>query len=116
VSYRQSTYDPLAVVRSRRPKRPFNWVQWIGVGMEAFAIVWLLVVTAGALGWFGLHRVEVQPATGFAVIGMLLINSRMEEGDPISEEQRRRNQKWLLWTSVILVGIAAILLAIVGVR
>ena len=42
MSYRQSSFDPLAPSAPVGPKRPFNWVQWLGVGCEAAALGILL--------------------------------------------------------------------------
>lgn len=116
MSYRQSNFDPLHVSSASRPKRPYNWVQWIGIGCEVAAVGWLLAFAASEFGWLGLHDLAVQPATAFAFLGFILINTRREEGVPITEAQRRRNAQWLWWTIAVLVCVAAILLAVTGGR
>jgi hypothetical protein len=112
VSYRQHRYDPFAASIPGRPLRPFNWVQWFGVGFESLAILWLLLHAAQQFGWLVLTwEVEVQPATLFALLGMPLINSRRETDTPIEdEEQRRLDRKWLLGAAAFTGFVLAILL------
>lgn len=118
MSYRQNHYDPFAASIPGCPLRPFNWVQWLGVGSETLAILWLLLHAAQKFGWLTLTwEVEVQPATLFALLGMPMINSRREADTPIEdEEQRRLNRKWLLWTAALTGLVAAILLIAEVVR
>jgi hypothetical protein len=116
MSYRQSSFDPLFIPSSTRPKRPFNWVQWLGVGCEVAAGAVLLLHLGGQFGVLGGEPVTVHYATVLALVGMTLINSRREEGEPLSDAQRRRNAQWLWWTIAILVCVAAILLAVSGGR
>ena len=115
MSYRRSSYDPLAYVTGR-PKRPFNWVQNLGLGFAGMALVWLLLHAAAANGLLGDRDIPVQPATAFAFIGMALVNSRREDAEFVGDAQYRRNRQWLLLTVGLLAVAAGIFFALGGGR
>ena len=109
MSYRQISYDPLASIPGRA-RRPFNWVQWLGVGIEALAVAWLLLFAASEFGWLGATHLVPQPATILAIVGAVLVGSRREEPLPLSTQQQRRNGLWLKVVSALLMVAGAILL------
>jgi hypothetical protein len=111
MSYRQSSFDPLAPSAPVGPARPFNWLQWIGVGFEAAAIAILLWHFSGVLGWTGAKPVSPIYGTATAIIGMTLINSRTQPLAAEDEPQRRRNARWLAWALGVVATLA--LLAII---
>lgn len=116
MSYRQHSFDPSAQTVPGKPLRPFNWVQWVGVAMETFAIVWLVLFTAAKLGWAPWGELDMFPATVPAILGAALINSRREPDRVMGTEEMTRNRNWLLWGIAILACVAGILLATQGGR
>ena len=111
MSYRQSSFDPLAPSAPVGPRRPFNWVQWIGVGFEAAAVAMLVWHFSGLFGWTGAKPVSTSYVTAPAMLGVALINSRTQPLAAEDDAQRRRNRTWLKWTSGIFVAL--LLLAVI---
>lgn len=116
MSYRQHSFDPSAQTVPGKPLRPFNWVQWLGVALECFAIAWLVLFTAAKLGWAPWGEIDMFPASITGIVGAVLINSRREPDTMMEREQMSRNRTWLLWTFAILACVAAILLVTQGGR
>ena len=111
--YRQSSFDPNAGEQAGRPMRPFNWVQWTGVGFAVASLAVDGVFFAGQLGWIrpvidnpGIATVLIAPA-------IVLINSRRQPlVDPADREQRDRNRKMLLIAVLVLTAILGAVLVI----
>ena len=103
--YRQSNYDPRAGGDYGPPLRPFNWVQWSGVGFIAVGVTVLLATIAGSFGLFDRSAAtDMLPlGTTFAALGTVLINSRRAPGTLSAETKRRRT---------IILGVAVALSAV----
>lgn len=112
MSYRQSSFDPFAASAPTRPMRPFNWVQWVGIGLEVAAF--------GIMFWHVLVRLHLLPppaapiqyATLSALIGITLIGSRREPV-PENEDPARRGRD-RLWMTVSLTVLGLMALTLVG--
>ena len=104
--YREHSFDPNAYEQQGRPLRPFNWVQWTGVGFMVAAGVVVLAVFASAAGLLspGFER-NVGLAAMLSVVGVSLINSRREQGTQAGSEQLQRNRRVLLITVVVVAAI-----------
>lgn len=105
--YRQSSFDPEAYQTAGRPLRPFNWVQWIGVGLEVVGLGLFLLTTVGKVGWIP-QAANIPPISGvmLMLVGVSLINSRREPSVDVTPEQRAANRRLL----IITVGICAAIL------
>jgi hypothetical protein len=106
--YRQHSFDPNAYEQPGRPLRPFNWVQWAGVAIGGVGLVVTTLQVAGQLGWIPQWLDGSQPLFVLLLIGAVLVNSRSEPGDVITEEQRARNKRMLVIT---IIGCAFIFAA-----
>ena len=102
----RSNYDPYAGGDYGPPLRPYNWVQWIGVGFIVLGTLYALAFLLGEAGVIPPFLAKSpQPFATFPLIGMLLVNSRRQPRNPVAEEQRRRNQRAMLITAAIVVPI-----------
>ena len=102
--YRQHSYDPNAWEEPAPPARPFNWVQWTGVG---FAVLGGLFWAAYVLARIGIIPQVVDSALPFIMmtcIGAVLVNSRRQPAREITSAVAAKRRRWL--------AIAAILFAI----
>jgi len=103
--YRQSSFDPNAAWGEPGPPlRPYNWVQWTGVGMLVFGAVFF---TAYLLGRFGIIPKWIDdgiPFVSFMPLGAALINARRDRVVADPEAFRRRRM------SALSVGLAALVL------
>ena len=109
--YRESGYDPYDYPRYGQPLRPYNWVQWTGVGLVLVGLVIDVLYFAGRLGW--LSR-TVNPQIAFLPImaGALLVNSRREELTDPAPELAAARKRWLIIVtifSVVVLGAATII-------
>ena len=110
--YREHGFVPNSYEQPGRPLRPFNWVQWSGVGLMAFGLALDLLYFAGRFGWTKDGAASPAMALGPMFVGIALINSRREPGTLVTDEQRARNRKVLLITVAILAVLGAALLVI----
>ena len=112
-SYRQSNYDPDAHQAMGRPLRPFNWVQWTGVGLEVVGLGLFLLALAGQLGWFP-RAANVPSISGIMLmlVGISLINSRREPSVDVTPEQRAANRRLLVITIAICAAVLGLAAAI----
>ena len=104
--YRQSSFDPNAGGDTGAPLRPFNWAQWTGVG---FAVVGVAIDLAYLGGQAGITRKLLDsPSIGIALplIGVALINSRRQPGQPLSPEIKR--QRMLIIAVAFAICIVAL--------
>ena len=111
--YRQSNYDPDAYQAMGRPLRPFNWVQWTGVGLEVVGLGLFLLALAGKLGWFP-PAANISSISGMMpmLIGISLINSRREPSVDVTPEQRAANRRLLIITVAICAAILGLAVAL----
>ena len=115
----RQSFDPYSGGDYGRPMRPFNWVQWTGVGLIALGTIFALAFLLGEAGIVPKFLARSpQPFATFPLIGMLLVNSRRQPGPVVEQEQRRRNQRVLLITTAIVVPIlvAAAAIDLLGAR
>ena len=113
MSYRVDNFDLNEPQELGRPLRPFNWVQWSGVGLATLGGLAILAYFGGKLGWIPHWIDEPTPGPFMAMmVGSLLINSRREPLPGVSEEQLRRNRKMLLITVAILAAVFGAVLVI----
>jgi hypothetical protein len=101
--YRQSNFDPNAAWGEQGPPlRPFNWVQWTGVGFVFLGVLGYLLYFADKFGWIDIGLHDAVPFISLPLIGAALINSRRQ---PISPEQAAANRRRAL--IVAAVGVVA---------
>ena len=109
MSYRESSYDPNAYERPGPPMRPYNWVQWSGVGMGCVGVAIALAYLAGRAGWIAQPLESSTPGIGFLMIGSVLINSRRQPG---SGPVRTTSRRTLIAITIALVAFAVALAAV----
>ena len=113
MGYREHSYDPNVYEQPGRPLRPFNWVQWTGVALGTVGAVLITLDLLGKLGWIPRWTGDLSPGPFIALImGSVLVNSRREPGNLITEEQRARNKRTLLITTVICAVVLGAALVI----
>jgi hypothetical protein len=100
-----SNYDPYAGGDYGPPLKPYNWVQWSGVGLALVGVAIDLVYLGGQTGIT--PRLLDSPSIGVALplFGVALINSRRAPGEAPSAETRRRN------TIIVSVALAICMIA-----
>jgi len=114
--YRQSDFDPMASPRYGRPLRPYNWVQWTGIGLIVVGLAIDALYFAGRLGWLSKSNAPLL-ALPPILIGGVLVNSRREQiADPAPELAPAR-KRWLIIVTILCVAIlgAAVVLDYLGV-
>jgi hypothetical protein len=114
--YRQSSYDPMASPRYGRPLRPYNWVQWTGVGLIVVGLAIDVLYFTSRLGWIAKADAPLL-ALPPIMIGALLVNSRREQvADPAPELAAAR-KRWLIIVTILCVAMlgAAVILDYLGV-
>jgi len=110
--YREHGFDPNHYEPQGQPMRPFNWVQWTGVGFGVFGIALYAAYFAGRAGWIPekLHS----PMVGFPMLmlGVVLVNSRRHPAHDIAPELAQARKRWLLITLLICAVILGAAIAI----
>jgi hypothetical protein len=110
MGYRQSSFDPNAAWgEPGKPLRPFNWVQWTGVGFEIFGAAAIFTCLLGRIGVIPKVIDDFIPFISFLPLGAVLMNSRREPSTAMTSEQLARRRRILL---VILA--VAVLAALAG--
>ena len=114
--YRESSYDPLASPRYGRPLRPYNWVQWTGIGLIVVGIAIDTAYFAGRLGWLSKSNAPLL-ALPPIMIGALLVNSRREQVTDPAPDLAPARKRWLIIVTILCVVIlaAAVILDTLGV-
>ena len=109
--YRESSYDPMANPRYGRPLRPYNWVQWTGVGLIVVGMAIDAIYFAGRFGWLSKNDAPLL-ALPPIMVGAMLVNSRREEITDPAPELAAARKRWLIIVTilcVLILGAAAIL-------
>jgi len=101
--YRQSSFDPSAGGDYGPPLRPFNWVQWTGVGLGVLGVVALVADILGRMGVIPKVVDDPFPFVSLMPIGAVLINSRRQPACLSPETKRRR---------IIIAAVALVVFAI----
>ena len=108
--YRESSYEPNAYQRPGSPMRPYNWVQWSGVGSALVGMGIALAYLAGRAGWIHDPLDSPMPAIIFVMLGSVLINSRREPGSgPVRVTSRRTLIVIMVGLVAFAIGLAAAL-------
>lgn len=108
----RSNYDPYASPRYGRPLRPYNWVQWTGVGLVLVGLALDALYFANRFGWSKLAFVTPTLALPVIFLGISLVNSRRQEVYDPAPDLAAARRKWLLivtLTCVVIIGIATII-------
>lgn len=100
-----SSFDPNASPHYGRPLRPYNWVQWLGVGCIVVGLLIDALYFAGRLGWLSRSNTPVL-ALPPILAGGVLINSRREGVTDPAPELAAERKRWLI---IVSVGCAIIL-------
>lgn len=108
--YRQSSFDPSAGGDYGPPLRPYNWVQWTGVGFLFVGIAIMVAYLAGRLGWISKLLDSPTPGTAFVLLSVVLVNSRRQQ--LTAEQSARQRQRALV---AILIGLVACALGLAAV-
>lgn len=111
MSYRQSSYDPLAST-SGPVLKPYDKWQWLGVAFEIVGVIGVITYVAAKRGWLGDAWLSGYAAVPLIGIGALFIAYRRAPGEPVSEAELRRNARRFLLTILAGVAIAAGILLI----
>lgn len=90
MSYRQSRYVPVLQAIGQ-PRRPYNWVQWIGFALKVLGVAWLMACLAQGLGLVEMGKPDFGWGLLLTIVGDLLIYSRREDYVPPDDMQRRRD-------------------------
>ena len=106
-----SNYEPYATTNYGRPLRPYNWVQWTGVGLVAIGLAIDALYFAGRLGW---TKAIATPTYAVAplILGVTLINSRRAEVHDFAPELAGQRKRWLIVITlicVVVLGAAAVI-------
>ena len=106
--YRQSSFDPSAGGGDYGPPlRPYNWVQWTGVGLALVGVAIDLVYLGGRLHM--MPKLLDSPSVGISLplIGAALVNSRRQPGQPLTAERKRRGLIIVATAFAVSVAVAA---------
>ena len=108
----RSNFDPYANPNYGRPLRPYNWVQWTGVGMGLAGLAIYAVYFAGRAGWMAQELRT--PMFGFALVmfGSVLIGSRREIRDDPAPELAAARKRWLLIILAVSIAVFGAAIAI----
>ena len=99
-----SNYEPYGTTNYGRPLRPYNWVQWIGVGLVVIGLGIDAFYFAGRLGW---TKAIATPTYAIAplILGVALVNSRREELPDLAPELAEQRKRWLIIITLICVVV-----------
>ena len=86
----RSGFDPNAGGDYGPPRRPFNWVQWLGVASLFAGAAIALAFIGGRIGLYPKLLDSPTLGTAFVLISIPLINSRREPGSLTPETKRQR--------------------------
>ena len=103
--YREHGFEPDHWEPMGPPIRPYNAVQWAGVGCFLVGIAIFLVYIAGRFGWMKPVIDEPMMSTSFMVFGVVLINTRRH---PVAPEDRDRIKRRTTITLIVAVVVAVI--------
>jgi hypothetical protein len=112
MSYRRSTYEPLASTGPGRPARPYDRTQRVGVGFMILGLILLGLQLAGIFGVAALASLKHVPVVLLTTLGVLLINSRREPIVDPAPELAQARRKWLVIVGAacgLLLGLALVL-------
>jgi hypothetical protein len=106
--YRQPTFDPGHWEPQGPPLKPYNMVQWTGVGISVLGTAICLYYLLGKLGLVPAID-SPMPGAMLPLIGVTLVNSRRAE---IPEEKRaeyREKQRRVTYIALAVAAVAALI-------
>ena len=104
--YREHSFDPNAGGETGAPLRPFNGVQWTGVGCLVLALVGYGYYFAERTGLVpDRHFNSMMMGLPFLLLGVTLINSRRQQVVDLAPELASARRKWMLVTIAICAAI-----------
>jgi len=110
-----SNFDPYAGSTYGRPLRPFNWVQWAGVGFIAAGILVLVAALADQFKVIDLGAKDLIPmSTSLCVIGSLFVGSRREQIS--AEDSAERRRRALIGAAIGLAICTVVAIAILSFK
>jgi hypothetical protein len=115
--YREiSSYNPREP-RPGAPARPYDRVQWIGVGVGSLGLFVLLADIAGRFGW--IPKPFDDPSaliTAFTVLGTVLVSSRRGPAPDLSDPEVAARRRWALAGALVLAALIGAAIAILQAR
>ena len=111
--YREHGFNPNAYDQPGQPLKPYNWVQWTGVGIMTVGGLLAVAYILGKLDlvpqWLG----QSSPAPfAFILLGTVLINSRRAPPTELTPEEMAKGRRTLLITAIICAVILGTVAAI----
>ena len=104
--YRDTTnYEPYGQPNYGRPLRPYNKVQWAGVGFALIGIALDLLYFSGRLGWTPKWINTPTIALVPIFVGIALVNSRREEVHDLAPELAAARRRWLIIFTIVIVAV-----------
>ena len=106
--YREHSFDPNAGGDYGPPLKPYNWVQWIGVGFTCIGAAVLAGYLAAKAGWLAFDTKDslVLLGSNLTLCGSLLVNSRRQPV-ALSPETKRRRTVTILTALAVCASVAA---------
>ena len=111
-----SNYEPYGTANYGRPLRPYNMVQWTGVGFIVFGLALDLLYFVGRLGWTRQHMATPSYAMVPLFLGIALVNSRRQPVHDLAPELAEQRKRWLIIITIICVVVlgAATIIDLLG--
>ena len=115
--YREHGFDPGAYERQGPPMRPYNWMQWTGIGFGLLGVAFYLAYFAGRAGW--MPQLLHSPMVGFPmlILGVILVSSRRGTIPDPAPELAGARRRWMLIVATLCTAIfgAALIVQFKGV-
>jgi hypothetical protein len=102
MSYRHSSYEPLAAEVPGRPLRPYNMAQWLGVVMTAAGLALGHAHIAARLGWLPSLLDSAAIPFWLVILGSFLVGCRREPGRLQTPSEVRRGYR--LFAATLAIG------------
>ncbi|MEO6360186.1 MAG: hypothetical protein ABIO43_06395 [Sphingomicrobium sp.] len=110
--YREHGFDPNPYERQGPARRPFNWVQWVGLALAMLAAAIYLVYAAGRAGWMPALIDSPMPVASLTVLAVALINSRRNQPVDLAPELAAARRRWMIITLAICTVVLGAAVAI----
>ena len=111
--YRQHGFDPDAYAQPGPPVRPYNMVQWIGVGLGAAGLALSTLDIGAQFEWLPRWIDDPSPWSFILLLlGVVLINSRRHPATDVAPELAAARRRWLIITVTICAALLGVATAI----